>query len=90
MLNGLLQKLEPVRAAIVKAEGPTEVQAVKPSALLSEAQAREALTCVGCGKPKDKGLVVCWACFKHRTDVEPLKYYNGTFERWQLLLEELP
>lgn len=32
--------------------------------------------------PNDEGGPVCWHCFKHRTDVTPLKYFQGTYEEW--------
>ena len=41
---------------------------------------RESETCCGCGSRKDKGLVVCWECFK-RVDI-PFKTFNGTLAQW--------
>lgn len=46
-------------------------------------------TCV-CGGPKEPGCLVCWDCFKHRTDITPLKYYAGTFAQWQKTLPPPP
>lgn len=50
-----------------------------------EDYARTETTCRGCGKPKDKGLVVCWHCFKYRDN--PYKYFAGTFEEWLVEVE---
>ncbi len=45
--------------------------------------ARAGKVCLGCGEPKEAGvLIVCWNCFKYRTDITPLKYFEGTFEEW--------
>lgn len=52
-----------------------------------EELARTEETCRGCGNPKTIGLVVCWDCFKYRTDVTPLKYYEGTFPEWLAVIE---
>jgi len=43
---------------------------------------RDSETCEGCGSRKDKGTVVCWDCFKYRTDVTPLKYFQGSLTGW--------
>lgn len=43
----------------------------------TEEQARKATTCPGCGKAKDTGLIVCWHCFKYRTDCTPFKYWTA-------------
>jgi len=43
---------------------------------------RRETTCRGCGKPKAVGDVVCWPCFKGRTDIVPLKWFDGTLEQW--------
>ena len=40
-------------------------------------QARLSHTCPACGKPKSLELVVCWNCFKYRTDKTPFKYFEG-------------
>jgi hypothetical protein len=46
-------------------------------------QMRTETQCRGCGEPKDIGLVVCWICFKYRTDIPvTLKYYQGTLKQW--------
>ena len=48
-----------------------------------ETLARADSKCRGCGTPKHPGLlIVCWSCFKYRTDITPLKYYEGTFVEW--------
>ncbi len=49
---------------------------------VSETEARQETVCRGCGKEKSVGCVVCWTCFKHRTDITPLKYYEGTLQQW--------
>lgn len=49
---------------------------------VTEDQARELLMCLGCGKAKDKGLVVCWTCFKYTTAKTPLKYFDGSLVEW--------
>ena len=36
--------------------------------------------CVGCGEDKEKGLVVCWECFKAREN--PLKSFIGSVYEW--------
>ena len=38
--------------------------------------------CRGCGRPKDKGVPVCWDCFKYRKDITPLKYFDGDLSQW--------
>lgn len=43
---------------------------------------KDKTTCLGCGNNKSLGLVVCWNCFKYRSDITPLKYYNGSFQEW--------
>jgi len=45
--------------------------------------------CRGCRKPKDKGLPVCWDCFKYRKDTIPLKYFNGSLSQWLEQIEKL-
>jgi hypothetical protein len=47
-----------------------------------EAEARTQLFCRGCGREKKVGLLVCWGCFKFRTDVPTLKTFSGTFPEW--------
>ena len=27
-------------------------------------------------------MTVCWPCFKHREDIVPFKYFDGTFSQW--------
>lgn len=50
---------------------------------VNEEQARAALLCPGCSRPKTEGLVVCWDCFKGRTPgVMALKDFEGTFDTW--------
>ncbi|MCX7428806.1 MAG: hypothetical protein NTW96_24670 [Planctomycetia bacterium] len=48
---------------------------------LEETMRAEAV-CRGCGKPKDAGCIVCWGCFKYRTDITPFKWFDGTIEEW--------
>lgn len=45
---------------------------------------RKSTVCKGCGKEKQLGLVVCWTCFKYRTDIIPLKSFEGSFSEWLL------
>ncbi len=45
-----------------------------------EMKARQATICEGCDKPKDKGLVVCWGCFKYRDNA--FKYFDGSLDEW--------
>lgn len=53
-----------------------------------EQQARNEIICRGCGENKEKGLVVCWECFKYREDTVPLKYSNLDFAEWLKLLHK--
>ncbi len=48
---------------------------------ITETQARASEVCV-CGQGKRVGEVVCWTCFKQGT--LPLKWFDGTFEDWQV------
>ena len=50
--------------------------------ITTENMARESAVCLGCGDPKPPDIVVCWGCFKHRTDKTPLKYFDGDFQQW--------
>ena len=50
--------------------------------MLPESYARTLSICPGCGKPKQIGCVVCWDCFKYRTDIKPLKYFDGSLADW--------
>ena len=43
--------------------------------------ARKSPNCV-CGGNKGKGTLVCWDCFKHRTDTTPLKNFQGSYVEW--------
>jgi hypothetical protein len=47
---------------------------------MTEQQARNELTCPNCGEEKQKGLVVCWNCFKYTEN----NYKNSglSFEEW--------
>ena len=54
---------------------------------MKEEAARKLMYCPACKEEKALGLIVCWHCFKHRRDITPLKYYNGSLEDW--LLEEV-
>ena len=51
-----------------------------------ELQARKETKCRGCGKPKTKGCIVCWDCFKYRTDITPFKEFTGSLEDWLQLI----
>ena len=46
----------------------------------TEAICLEKPICIGCGKEKAIGLVVCWDCFKCHTT--PLKYFEGDINEW--------
>jgi len=48
--------------------------------------ARDLELCPGCGEPKQSGCIVCWDCFKYRTDKTPLKYFEG--QDWNNPLQE--
>jgi len=64
-----------IEAAYVDAQDKSEGQ--NPSQTYpTEAEAREATVCPGCGKAKETGLIVCWQCFKYRTDCTPMKYWT--------------
>ena len=54
---------------------------------MDEEQMRNETFCRGCQGPKDRGLVVCWPCFKYRKDITPLKYWAGDVGSW--LAEEV-
>ena len=43
----------------------------------TEAEARQSPQCPGCGKAKEIGCVVCWRCYKQRTDCIPLKHWTA-------------
>ena len=47
-----------------------------------EERARTETVCRGCGAEKETGMTVCWPCFKHREDIVPFKYFDGTFPQW--------
>jgi len=47
-----------------------------------EERARTETVCRGCGGGKETGMTVCWPCFKHREDIVPFKYFDGTFSQW--------
>lgn len=47
-------------------------------------QARDSVSCLGCGQHKDKGLVVCWNCFKYTLNKIPFKDYYGDIKQWAL------
>jgi len=51
---------------------------------LTEEEARQMNTCPACGKEKEKGLIVCWDCFKYR--INAFKYSKLDLSDW---LEEL-
>ena len=47
--------------------------------------------CRGCGGSKQIGCIVCWDCFKYRTDITPFKPFmesgRGDYEEWLEYLE---
>jgi hypothetical protein len=53
--------------------------------IYSEDEARQEENCIGCGNHKSNNALVCWDCFKYSP--VPLKYFNGTFENWQITRE---
>jgi hypothetical protein len=52
---------------------------------ISEETSRKMTVCIGCDKPKEVGIVVCWDCFKYFCPKHPfpLKRSHMTFEQWQ-------
>lgn len=44
---------------------------------------RASLTCPCCGKPKDKGCVVCWPCYRFHD------FRNGGRERFTTILNTI-
>ena len=44
--------------------------------------ARNSLACFGCSQQKNKGLVLCWHCFKLTTIKVPYKNYYGDIKQW--------
>lgn len=53
-----------------------------------EISARKSNHCPACNKAKEQSSLVCWDCFKHRRDITPLKYYDGSFTQWLLLAKK--
>ena len=49
---------------------------------LNENAVRKETHCRGCGGAKPEGCVVCWNCFKYRSDVTPFKYFDGGLDEW--------
>jgi len=49
---------------------------------LNETNIRQSGICPGCGNLKPAGCLVCWHCFKRRQDVTPLKYFDGSVNKW--------
>lgn len=49
-------------------------------AIVQEARAAE--ICLGCMADKPKGTVLCWNCYKYRTDITPFKDFHGSLEEW--------
>lgn len=45
-----------------------------------EEKIRNSKKCVGCGKEKQTGCMVCWDCFKYRDN--PFKYFTGSLTNW--------
>ena len=54
------------------------MKATKERPVLTSDEARRLTTCPACGAEKTTGCIVCWNCFKYRTDKTPLKYYEGS------------
>lgn len=66
----------------------TLAQSPPPTYSAVEDAARKSKVCI-CGKsmneglrPQDEGSPVCWDCFKYRTDVTPLKYFQSSYDEW--------
>lgn len=56
-------------------------------------QARLSSVCCGCGEPKESGenaLIVCWDCFKYRTDIIPFKYFGAPLQEWLDYIATMP
>ena len=66
----------------VRAFRPHPMSYVDPPVDPLAEQARTERFCRGCGGAKEAGPVVCWPCYKHRDDVEPYKYFDGTLTQW--------
>lgn len=43
---------------------------------------RKSTICIGCMGEKSLDLVVCWTCFKYRTDIISLKYWTKSLFEW--------
>lgn len=56
---------------------------------VNEQTIRDAENCLGCGKDKPKGCMVCWDCFKYRKDITPFKYFDGSLADWLNNLQHL-
>lgn len=54
-----------------------EIMASQPK---DQTEQREKTVCIGCGQPKQQGLVVCWGCFKGGT--LPFKDFQGSIADW--------
>ena len=52
-----------------------------------EDYARRLSVCPGCNGPKDLGHIVCWDCFKYRSDVPVFKYHKSCdLNEWLALI----
>lgn len=51
-----------------------------------EQEARDSKVCPACKKEKNKGLIVCWGCFKYREN--PLKYSPLPFNQWIKIIKQ--
>lgn len=56
---------------------------------ITEKEIREEIICRGCGGKKDKGLIVCWNCFKYKKDIIPFKYFEGDFREWLKMVKKI-
>lgn len=53
---------------------------IEPLDDINEDGEREKTVCIGCGEPKDKGLIVCWSCFKYVDN--PFKESSLPLKEW--------
>lgn len=53
----------------------------------NEKDIRNDIKCLGCGIEKNKGLVLCWNCYKYRSDITPFKNFKGTIQEWLKLIK---
>lgn len=47
-----------------------------------EKNARKSDICLACLADKEPGNVLCWNCYKYRTDITPYKDFHGSLEEY--------